>query len=77
MTEEAQKTTISEVDKLVLELAKARKQIALVGSEKALAQQEAAEIGYRYVVLQIYMKYGLTDKDTLEENGVIHYDQKK
>lgn len=77
MTEETQKTTIDEVDKLALELAKARRQIALAGAEKAIAQQETAEIGYRYVVLQIYMKYGLTGKDAIDENGVIIYDQKK
>lgn len=66
--------TLSDVDRLALELAKSRRQIALAQSEKALAQQETAEISYRYTVLQVYMKYGLTEKDAIDEMGNIIID---
>lgn len=67
----AEKQSISEIDKMTLELAKSRRQLALTQVEKAVAQQEAAEIGYRYIVLQIYMKYGLTEADVIDEKGAI------
>lgn len=62
---------LQEVDRLALELSKANRKIALVQAEKALAQNETAELAYKYVVLQIYMKYGLTETDAITENGEI------
>lgn len=66
-------THISDQDRTVLELAKARKLIAQANAEKAVAQNESAETNYRYLVLQIYMKYNLTQADALNENGEILY----
>ena len=60
-----------EVDRLALELAKAGRKTALAQAEKALAQNETAEITYKYIVLQIYMKYGLTESDAISEGGDI------
>ena len=62
---------LQDVDQMALELAKSRRQVALAQAEKAIAQQETAEIGYRYVVLQLYMKYGLTEADAIDEKGTI------
>lgn len=62
---------IAEVDRLALELAKANRKTALAQAEKALAQNETADLSYKYVVLQIYMKYGLTEADALDESGTI------
>jgi uncharacterized protein YxjI len=62
---------LQEADKLALELAKMNKRLAAVNAEKALAQNETAEIHYKYVVLQIYMKYNLTPDDTIDEHGNI------
>jgi hypothetical protein len=64
-------TMLLDIDKMALELAKARRQIALAQSEKAMAQQESAELAYRYVVLQLYMKYGLNESDAIDESGKI------
>lgn len=66
-------TNIIETDRLLLELAKSRRQIALAQAEKAMAQQESAEISYRYIVLQLYMKYGLSESDAIDESGKILY----
>jgi hypothetical protein len=56
---------------MALELAKANRKVALAQAEKALAQNETAELGYKYVVLQLYMKYGLTEADAISEAGVV------
>jgi hypothetical protein len=72
MSEEVdQIQTISEVDRLALELAKSKRETALAEAKTALANNEKAELAYRYVVLQIYMKYGLSEKDALNESGEI------
>lgn len=64
---------LQEVDKMALELAKQRRQTALAEAKTALAQNENAELAYKYVVLQLYMKYGLTEADAISENGeIIH-----
>lgn len=62
---------LQEVDRLSLELSKANRKTALAQAEKALAQNETAELAYKYMVLQIYMKYGLTEADVITENGEI------
>jgi hypothetical protein len=62
---------ISDLDKMALELAKSNKKLALAQAEKALAQNDTAEIAYKYTVLQIYMKYKLTEVDAITEGGEI------
>jgi hypothetical protein len=62
---------LGEIDKMALELAKSRRQTALAEAKTALAQNENAELAYKYVVLQLYMKYGLTERDAISENGDI------
>lgn len=62
---------IADVDRLALELAKSKRETALAEAKTALANNEKADLAYRYVVLQIYLKYGMTDKDALNENGEI------
>lgn len=62
---------LQEIDKLALELAKQRRLTALAEAKTALAQNENAELAYKYVVLQLYMKYGLTSADAINENGDI------
>lgn len=61
---------ISEEDMLKWELAKLNKQLAISQAETALAKSDVADLHHRYTVLQIYMKYKLTDQDTIN-NGVI------
>ncbi len=63
--------TLTEIDRLALELSKANRKIAVANAEKAISQNELAEVSYKYLVLQIYMKYNLTEKDVIDENGVI------
>lgn len=62
---------LQEVDRLALELAKSRRQTALAEAKTALANNETAELSYKYVVLQIYMKYGLNEKDAISEAGEV------
>ena len=62
---------MAEEDRLSLELAKSRRETALAQAKEALAKNENAELAYKYVVLQIYMKYGLTAADAISETGDI------
>jgi hypothetical protein len=62
---------LTDADRLALELAKANKKTAVAVAEKAIAQNETAELAYKYLVLQIYMKYGLSELDAISEVGEI------
>ena len=62
---------IAEEDRLALELAKSRRETALAQAKEAVAKNDTADLAYKYVVLQIYMKYGLNQNDALNENGDI------
>lgn len=66
-----QNPKLAEVDRMALELAKSKRQTALAEAKTALAQNENAELAYKYVVLQLYMKYGLTERDAISEAGEI------
>lgn len=62
---------LSEVDVLGLDLAKSKRQVALAEAKTALANNENAELNYKYFVLQLYMRYGLTAADAISEAGDI------
>jgi hypothetical protein len=62
---------LMDVDKMALDLAKERRQTALAEAKTALAKNENAELAFKYIVLQLYMKYGLTSNDAISENGDI------
>jgi hypothetical protein len=62
---------LSDTDRLSLDLAKAKRQTVLAEAKTALANNENAELQYRYLVLQLYMKYGLTAADAISEAGDI------
>lgn len=62
---------LSEQDLTTLELAKSKKELALANAKAALAQNDAAELQYKYIILQLYMKYKLTENDSIKESGEI------
>ena len=62
---------MSNEDKMALELAKSRRETALAQAKEALAKNETADLAYKYVVLQLYMKYSLTAADAISEDGSI------
>lgn len=62
---------MDELDRMSLELAKQQRLVANAEAKTALANTEKAELAYKYVVLQVYMKYGLTPADAIKENGEI------
>jgi hypothetical protein len=69
----AKPSKLSEIDRMALELAKSQRQVSLAEAKTALANNEKSELQYKYVVLQIYMKYNLNESDALNENGDIMY----
>lgn len=62
---------ITDTDRVAIEQAKVRKQLTLAEAKSALAQNDNADLSYKYLVLQLYMKYGLTEKDAIAEDGKI------
>jgi hypothetical protein len=64
---------LSQDDKVTLDLAKAKRDVAVAQAEKMVAQSETADVSFKYLVLQIYMKYNLTEKDGIDEAGNIIY----
>jgi hypothetical protein len=62
---------LADEDKAALDLAKSRKETAAAVAREATAKGETAELAFRYVVLQLYMKYGLSTNDALSDNGDI------
>lgn len=62
---------LSEVDVLNLDLARTKRATALAEAKTALANNENAELNFKYLVLQLYMKYGLTAQDAISEAGEI------
>jgi hypothetical protein len=70
-------TKLSETDRMALKLANAEKEVALANAKTALAESEKAELNYRYFILQLYRKYGLSDTDALNQNGDILIDGAK
>jgi len=62
---------LADVDRLSLDLARTKRQTALAEAKTALANNENAELTYKYLVLQLYMKYGLTHEDAISESGDI------
>lgn len=71
MIENEVKPSISDSDRLLIELAKSKKLLAVAEAKAALANSTNADIEYKYLVLKIYMKYNLTADDALNEDGTI------
>lgn len=55
---------LGDMDRMALELARSKEQTAR-------AQYEASILATRHLVLQIYLKLGLTDQDVINEDGTI------
>ena len=70
-TVEMPKEKLSDMDNLQLELAKSRSQTALANAKTAIADNQVAELNFKNIVLQLYMKYGLTQADAINEQGEI------
>lgn len=62
-------STLSPEDKATLELAKTNRKLAVAVAEKALAENQVAELSFKNLILQLYMKYGLTEQDGIDEQG--------
>lgn len=67
---------LAELDKSALDLAKARRETALEKAKTALAQSEASELAYNNVILQLALRYHLTDGDVINDDGSIKRKQR-
>jgi hypothetical protein len=62
---------LTDGDKSVLEIIKLKREVALAHAKTALAQSESAELAYNNVVLQLAMRYRLSDGDVINDDGTI------
>lgn len=60
---------LSPEDKAALDMAKLNRKLAVANAEKALAENQVAELTFKNLVLQLYMKYGLSEVDGIDEQG--------
>jgi hypothetical protein len=64
--------TLADADKAVLEVAKLNRKLAIANAETAIAKNEASDLSFRNIVLQLYLKYNLDPaRDAIAENGEI------
>lgn len=63
--------SLSEIDKSKIALSIMNRKLALANAQRVLAEQENAELAYKYLVVQLYMKYGLSKEHVITDNGEI------
>jgi hypothetical protein len=62
---------LADADKTTLDSIKLKRELALERAKTAVAQSESAQLAYDNVVLQLAMKYKLSDGDVIEDTGEI------
>lgn len=62
---------LEDADKTVLDLAKAKRELAIANAKLAVSQGETADATYSNLVLRLALKYRLSDGDILAEDGTI------
>lgn len=63
---------LSDQDCFALEKAKMNKSLAETELKASQLQNTAADLQFKNVVLQLYMKYGMSQNDAFDEQGNIH-----
>lgn len=66
-----EKEILTELENHTLEMLKIKQALARTSAEKALAQNEVAELMYNNFILRITLKYNLHEKDLITEQGEI------
>lgn len=62
---------VSEADRLSIDVMLLQKKLAEVLAEKSAVEAQLADFKYKNHVLQVYVKYGLTLTDTIDEKGCV------
>lgn len=62
---------LSAEDAGAMNSAKLNAELALSQAKEAIAKSQVQELQHKYLVLQLFFKYGLTEKDHITPQGVI------
>lgn len=62
---------LSDEDMLAIERANNKRVLAVANAKAATNEAEAADQGYKNVVMQFFLKYGLTSEDAINPDGTI------
>lgn len=68
---------ISEVDRMSINLMELSRKLAFALAEKAAAEAQLEEFKYKNTVLQIYLKYGLSSNNVIDEKGNVSIEEPK
>lgn len=68
---------VSEVDRLSIDLMNVQKKLAEALAEKAAVEAALADYKYKNTILQIYVKYGLSLNDSIDEKGNVKPNEEK
>lgn len=74
MEEEKSKDTVerlSDEDMLAVERSNNKRQLALATAKAAASDAELAEAQYKSLVLQLFLKYGLSAEDLINADGTV------
>lgn len=63
---------LSDADMRALERAQHKREIAMAVAKNATTEAEAAELAYKYLVIQIFLNYGMSTDDSFSLDGVIN-----
>lgn len=71
VTEQAPVERISDADMLALERANTKRQLALKDAKTATLEAEYAELNYKNLVMQLFLKHGLSQEDAIQPDGTL------
>ena len=63
---------LSAEDINLLQVSRLNRQVAQLTAEKAIADNNTADILYKYTILQLYVRNNLSSSDAIDEQGNIH-----
>lgn len=60
---------LSDLDKMHINLSNMNRKLVAANAEKALLQNENAELSHKLLMAELYLKYGRSPSDKINENG--------
>lgn len=63
--------SLSQEDMLSIERAQAKLELAALTARAASSESELAQMQYKNIIMQLFMKYGLSKSDTINRDGTI------
>lgn len=69
------KEELTSEEKYKLHIVNLERKLAVVECEKAIANQDLANLKYKFLLSNIYNKYNLSENDSINDSGIIQREQ--